>query len=407
MVANIKVGFVLSQPFGSSLGTDVRIGGLAEGLSNLGVEVHVITPFLDHFSMSQSHILVHRLPSRLTRFGVSSLIYRLSRKFLNSPFLSKTIVRCKSPLSKSADSLGKNIYKIIRKLNLTIVQAEQQLASLACINIRRQLNVPIVADFHGIWTEEMVASDIIEHGDYSYKTLFHLEHEIACCADAVTVVSEEMKSYIENCYPNSIGRVFLIPNATIPRARNARITECPSKVIHSGTLHPWENVELFIQGIPTVLKRHPLAKFYLTRKGAKLKKIRRLARELGVHPEFTWFPKSNDFFDFLKSCDVGVISSTTKLARIMAYPQKLYDYLSVGLPVVANDIGAWTKILRENRVGIVTENHPKAFAEGILEFLENPDMINEYSQNAVDLVMKELNYSRTAEKLLDLYQKIL
>jgi len=47
----MKVGFVLSQPFGHSIGTDVRIRGLVEGLSKLGVEVHIITPFVDDSSM--------------------------------------------------------------------------------------------------------------------------------------------------------------------------------------------------------------------------------------------------------------------------------------------------------------------------------------------------------------------
>jgi glycosyltransferase involved in cell wall biosynthesis len=68
---------------------------------------------------------------------------------------------------------------------------------------------------------------------------------------------------------------------------------------------------------------------------------------------------------------------------MMAYPQKLYDYLSVGLPIVANEIGAWTKIIKENRVGIVTDNNPKAFAHGILEFLQNPELIHECGQRGI------------------------
>jgi glycosyltransferase involved in cell wall biosynthesis len=52
----------------------------------------------------------------------------------------------------------------------------------------------------------------------------------------------------------------------------AKIVKAPSKIIHSGTLHPWENVELFIKSMPLVMQRFPSAKFYLTRKGAKVKK---------------------------------------------------------------------------------------------------------------------------------------
>jgi len=399
----MKVGFVLSQPFGYSLGTDVRIRGLVEGLSKLGVEVHIITPFVDDFSLPQRRIFVHKSPSLFTKLGISNLAYRLSKKLLNNPSLCKSIVCRKSLLLKSANSIGEDVYKIIRKLNLDIVQAEQQIASLACINIRKKINVPVVADFHGIWAEEMVASGVMKYGEDCYKVLCNIEQEIACCADAVTVVSEEMKSYIENYSGNSGNRVVLIPNATFPRVKSAKVVERPSKVMHMGTLHRWENVELFVRSIPFVLQQYGSAKFYLTRKGENLKKIRHLASELRISPEFKWFSSSRFFFEFLKSCDIGVISSTTNKARMMAYPQKLYDYLSVGLPIVANEIGAWTKIIKENRVGIVTDNNPKAFANGILEFLQNPKLIHECGQRGIDLVRRDLNYCKSAERLLDVY----
>jgi len=406
LAKNMKIGLVLSQPFAHSVGTDVRIRGLLEGLSKLGVEVHIITPFMDNISISQRRVFIHRLPLLSTRLGISNLIHELSRRFLNNPLLFKNIIRRKSLLSKNASSLGRNVYKISRKLDLDIVQAEQQIASLACIEIREKLDLPVVADFHGIWAEEMVASGVIEQRSDGYKVLLSIEKEIARGADAVTVVSEEMKTYIENSFGVPETRVVLIPNASFPRVEKAKIVKHPSKVVHAGTLHPWENVELFVYSIPFVLKRRPSAKFFLSRKGVKLKRIMRLASELGISPEFTWFPNSRDFFYFLESCDVGVISSTAHVARKMAYPAKLYDYLSVGLPVVANDVGAWTKIIKENRVGVVTDNDPEAFAEGILELLENPELIHECGERGIELVRQEFNYYRSAERLVSLYKRL-
>jgi glycosyltransferase involved in cell wall biosynthesis len=159
--------------------------------------------------------------------------------------------------------------------------------------------------------------------------------------------------------------------------------------------------------MPYVVKRCPNARFYLTRKGAKLKRIMSMVQEMNVRAEFKWFDSADEFFEFLKTCDVGVISSTTHIARRMAYPAKLYDYLSIGLPVVANDIGAWTRIIKESRVGIVTENNPEAYAQGILELLENPKSLYECGQRGIELVRRELNYYRSAEKLLDLYKRLI
>ena len=52
----------------------------------------------------------------------------------------------------------------------------------------------------------------------------------------------------------------------------------------------------------------------------------------------------------------------------------------------------------------VTENTPEAYAEGILQFLENPQLCYECGQRGVELVKNEFNYDKSAEKLLNLYQ---
>lgn len=402
----MKIGFVLSQPFGHSIGTDVRVRGLIEGLSRLGVEIHVITPFVENISFDRQNIFVHEIPSLSAKLKISNFTYALSRRFVNNPFLFRNVICRKSLLLNNARSLGRGICEVARRLDLDVLQTEQQIASIACVRTKERLNVPVVADFHGIWAEEMVASNVISYDDGCFQTLFDLEREIACSADFVTVVSEEMKNYVVSSFGASSNRVVLIPNAAFLKADAAKVVENPSKVIHSGTLHPWENVELFVESMPFVLKYYPSAKFYMTRKGAKLNKIKKLARRLNVFPEFVWFDSGVEFNEFLRSCDVGVISSTSHIARKMAYPAKLYDYLSVGLPIVTNDVGAWTKIINENRVGVVTDSTPEGFAEGILKLLENPKLLNECGRRGIELVRQELNYYKSAEKLLDLYKRL-
>lgn len=401
----MKVGFVLSQPFGYSIGTDVRIKGLIEGLSNLNVEIHVITPFGERIPVHSKNVFVHGMSTK--SMNVTNFKYRLAKELITSPFLFKQVICRKSVLHQNARSLAKAVYGVARNLGLDVLQAEQQMASLACINVRESLGVPVVADFHGIWAEELVASGIINYEEECYKTVFDLEREIACSSDVVAVVSDEMKRYVEKSFGVSGNSVVLVPNAAFLHVDKAKFNESPTKVIHSGTLHAWENSELFVNAMPYVLKRCPSAKFYFTRKGAKLKKIINLAESLNLFPEFVWFESGVDFLEFLKSCDIGVVSSTTHLARKMAYPAKLYDYLSVGLPVVANDVGAWTNIIRKYKVGVVTDSDPEAFSEGILELLENPILLFECARRGVELVKNELNYFKTAEMLYSVYERLL
>jgi glycosyltransferase involved in cell wall biosynthesis len=87
----------------------------------------------------------------------------------------------------------------------------------------------------------------------------------------------------------------------------------------------------------------------------------------------------------------------------MSYPAKLFDYLSVGLPVVANDVGTWTNLIKNSKVGIVTESTPQGFARGISRLLDDPELRNVCGQNALKFIKLR---SRSIEKLVKLYESL-
>ena len=196
----MKVGFVFSQPFGHSIGTDVRVRGLLKGLVRLGVEIHVITPFAENISVDGENVFVHGLSSISSRLKISNLMYRLSKKFMTNPFLFKKVICRKSLLVRNACSLGRGVYKVASKLDLDVLQAEQQVASIACIRIGEKLRVPVVADFHGIWAEEMVASDVIDYDHACYRRLFELEREIACFPGPGSRQRFPLADYVESSF---------------------------------------------------------------------------------------------------------------------------------------------------------------------------------------------------------------
>ena len=129
--------------------------------------------------------------------------------------------------------------------------------------------------------------------------------------------------------------------------------------------------------------------------------------KFGIKAEYFWFPKSKDFYNFLSSCNVGAVTSSNDLPRRMGPPVKLFDYLSVGLPVVANDIGGWTKIIKEEEVGLLTDNNPRSFANGILKLLEDADLSYEFGKKGLELVKTKLNWDHSAQILLQKYEEML
>ncbi|MBS7281184.1 MAG: glycosyltransferase, partial [Candidatus Freyarchaeota archaeon] len=146
--------------------------------------------------------------------------------------------------------------------------------------------------------------------------------------------------------------------------------------------------------------------FYITNKGEALKEVKRLAGELGVCPKFFWFDDYGRVNDFLSKCHVGVLPSSNDLARRMGTPVKLFSYLSVGLPVVANDIGGWTEIIKEEYIGIVTSDDPKEFGEALASVFTDAKTMMEYALNGLDLVKTKYNWDESARVLLGIYRDL-
>jgi glycosyltransferase involved in cell wall biosynthesis len=179
----------------------------------------------------------------------------------------------------------------------------------------------------------------------------------------------------------------------------------PFKVVYAGLVAYREHVDLFVRSMPFVKGfGDGKVQFFITNKGEALKEIKRLAGRLGVCPRFFWFDDYGMVNGFLSKCHVGVLPSSNDLARRMGTPVKLFSYLSVGLPVVANDIGGWTGIIKEEHVGIVTSDDPKEFGEALMDVLSDSKAMQSYVTNCLELIKKKYNWDESARVLLGIYR---
>jgi len=98
--------------------------------------------------------------------------------------------------------------------------------------------------------------------------------------------------------------------------------------------------------------------------------------------------------DLLRSADVGM----QILANVPAFyygtsPNKFFDYVAAGLPVLNNYPGWVASLIDEHRCGkAVTPENPQAFAEALVEMADNPAMLESMGHAARKLA--ETQFSR-------------
>lgn len=114
-------------------------------------------------------------------------------------------------------------------------------------------------------------------------------------------------------------------------------------------------------------------------------------------------PKT-ELTNYLHATDVGLML----LANVPAFyygtsPNKFFDYIATGLPVLNNYPGWLADMINENECGVaVTPEDPESFAEGLIELYENPKKRNEMGANARQLAEMEFDRNKLASKLEEL-----
>jgi len=91
-----------------------------------------------------------------------------------------------------------------------------------------------------------------------------------------------------------------------------------------------------------------------------------------------------------------------------ALPNKLFEYMAAGIPVIASNFPLWKNIIEKNKCGLcVNPLDPKEIARAIEYLLTHPEEARKMGENGRRAVEKQYNWEMEAEKLLSLYEGLL
>lgn len=101
------------------------------------------------------------------------------------------------------------------------------------------------------------------------------------------------------------------------------------------------------------------------------------------------------------------VDKPTNINYQLSLPNKLFDYIHAGIPVVVSDLKEVAKIVNLYQVGIVLKNHePKQMAERINHLLQNANLLSEFKHNCNKASMK-LNWENEEKNLISTYNTFL
>ena len=112
-------------------------------------------------------------------------------------------------------------------------------------------------------------------------------------------------------------------------------------------------------------------------------------------------PKS-ELMHYTYNSDIGLsIDKNTNLNYYYSLPNKIFDYINAGLPILASHLPEIEKIITTYSIGdFITDHTPKTISEKLNELLVS-DRLKDYKKNALK-AKTELNWSAEKIKLINL-----
>jgi len=111
---------------------------------------------------------------------------------------------------------------------------------------------------------------------------------------------------------------------------------------------------------------------------------------------------------FLKQAKAGLELRRPEPQYLVSYPIRLFEYMSVGIPVIASNFPLWRKIIDDAGCGLLVDPlDPQAIADSIVYILEHPEEAEKMGKRGRKAVEDMYNWSNEEKKLLWLYKNLL
>ena len=124
--------------------------------------------------------------------------------------------------------------------------------------------------------------------------------------------------------------------------------------------------------------------------------------------EYTGWVDYNAVPEYLSRAKIGVILlQPVYYNNIMGIPNKLFDYMAAGIPVIASNFPNILEIVEKTNCGIlVNPADPQEVATAILSLLKNPEVAEAMGDNGRKAVEERYNWENMEKELLQIYNSL-
>lgn len=182
----------------------------------------------------------------------------------------------------------------------------------------------------------------------------------------------------------------------------------PYSVVMAASFTRNKDYDLFYQVAKLVNERRQDISFIgIGRPGRNSSEFERLSM-LAKNDTRILFPGQIDDVEALvNTCDIGVLFTNSSVHG-EGISNAIIEYMALGKPVISNDVGGTSEIIRDQESGFLVSGQPKTkIVDIIMDMIDNPEKRMAFGQQGKQVIRDKFNLETMGCKYDHLYKKLL
>jgi len=381
----IKVLTIAACPFPAPRGTPTRILRLAEGIAELGHEIHVVAYHLGE-PLDDAPFHLHRISDVLGYKRTES-----------GPSYQKLWVDWK---------LSRKVRDLLHLQRFDLIHAHHYEGLVAGLMARRGLDIPIIFDAHTLAQAELPHYPLAIPYRVARWLGGQFDRHLPGLADYCITASDQLAVTLQNVSNDLSNNVSVVTNgvelAHFSRASRPANSGNKNRLIYTGNLAPFQGVDLLLEMFAALCdEREDVVLVIATNDDTAALEI--TVERLGLRGKVD-FRKSDyeSLPQLLASADIAL----NPRLRCDGVPQKLLNYMAAGCPVVSM-AGSAPHVEHEHSALLVHDPSSTAFLAGVRRLLNDPGLAKRLGRAARRVAERKLSWARAADSAINVYRRVL
>ena len=394
----MKIGMILDAPFPP----DPRVENEAVSLVKAGHEVFL---FCLKYGNEKSSENINGI--QVKRYASNKLEYKLSALAYTVPFYTFL--------------MQKKMHQFIKETKIQALHIHDIRIAQAVYNANKKFSLPVVLDLHDNMPEVMKLYPHLQKfpGKYMISPLKwkQKEKEFIEKADKVISVSPEFLENLVVRIPAVKDKLVLVPNTirasfyTDYKVDETIVNRYKGNfvLLYLGDTHVRRGLQTAIESLVFLKDKITNIKLVIVGKNTTDVILKQQVAHLKLekYVAFEGWQNVSLFQSYILSSAICISPLHRNLQHDVAYANKIFQYMSLGKPLLVSDATAQKRLVEKNNTGLIhLDRNVKDFSEKVLTLYRDKDLRHQLGENGKQFIENEFSWEQTSKKLIDLYDNL-